>query len=334
MTDILNKILAVKQEEVAAAKKAEPLEALREAAEWAPPPRDFLAAIRDRIAAGQPAVIAEIKRASPSKGVLREDFRPAEIAASYQQGGAACLSVLTDRRFFQGAPEYLQAARDACDLPVLRKDFIIDPYQVYEARAMGADAILLIVAAFALPPSPLGRGAGGEGPHPPSPLGRGGEGYNLPALRELEALAQTLGMAVLVEVHDADELAAALQLQTPLIGVNNRNLRSFEVSLHTTLSLLPLIPQRAQPDMGGAAHPSPPGRGAVGEGPEERARIVVTESGILTADDVALMRRHGVNAFLVGEAFMKADDPGLELARLFGQGNAEHIRSTGGRGAS
>ncbi len=319
MTDILNKILAVKQEEVAAAKKAEPLEALREAAEWAPPPRDFLAAIRDRIAAGWPAVIAEIKRASPSKGVLREDFRPAEIAASYQQGGAACLSVLTDRRFFQGAPEYLQAARDACDLPVLRKDFIIDPYQVYEARAMGADAILLIVAAFALPPSPLGRG---------------GEGYNLPALRELEALAQTLGMAVLVEVHDADELAAALQLQTPLIGVNNRNLRSFEVDLHTTLSLLPLIPQSAQPDMGGAAHPSPPGRGAVGEGPEERARIVVTESGILTADDVALMRRHGVNAFLVGEAFMKADDPGLELARLFGQGNAEHIRSTGGRGAS
>ncbi len=296
MSDILHKILAVKQEEVAAARKAEPLEALREAAEWAPPPRDFIGAIRDRIAAGQPAVIAEIKKASPSKGVLRQDFRPAEIAASYQKGGAACLSVLTDRQFFQGAAEYLQAARDACDLPVLRKDFIVDPYQVYEARAMGADAILLIVAAFALPPSPSWRGAGAAG-------------YHITALRELEALAQTLGMAVLVEVHDAGELAAALQLQTPLIGINNRNLRSFEVSLHTTLSLLPLIAQRAQMGQG---EPPP------GEGPLERGRIVVTESGILTPDDVALMRRHGVNAFLVGEAFMKADDPGQELARLFG----------------
>ncbi len=269
MSDILNEILAVKREEVAAARKAEPLEALREAAEWAPPPRDFLGAVRARIAAGQPAVIAEIKRASPSKGVLRADFRPAEIAVSYAQGGAACLSVLTDRRFFQGGPEFLQEARDACQLPVLRKDFIVDPYQVYEARAMGADAILLIVAATHASPD---------------------KGRGIAALRELEAIAHALGMAVLVEVHDARELAAALALDTPLIGINNRNLRSFEVSLDASLELLPLIPA---------------------------GRIVVTESGILTPEDVALMRRHGVHAFLVGEAFMRAADPGAELVRLF-----------------
>ncbi|MCS6786540.1 MAG: indole-3-glycerol phosphate synthase TrpC [Thiobacillaceae bacterium] len=274
MADILTRILATKQEEVAAARREEPLEALREAAEWAPPPRDFIAALRAKIDAHQPAVIAEIKRASPSKGLLRADFRPAEIAASYARAGAACLSVLTDRQYFQGAPEDLRAARDACDLPVLRKDFIIDPYQVYEARALGADAILLIVAAF----------------HPS--LGLAGEG-TLAVMRALETVAHQLGMAVLVEVHDADELALALQLDTPLIGINNRNLRSFETRLQTTLDLLPRIAEA-----GGG-------------------RIVVTESGILTPEDVQLMRRHGVHAFLVGEAFMRATDPGEELKRLF-----------------
>ena len=273
MSDILDKILATKQQEIAAAKRQEPLEALREAAEWAPPPRDFVGAIRDRIDAGRPAVIAEIKRASPSKGVLRADFHPAGIAASYERGGAACLSVLTDRQFFQGGPEYLKQARDACALPALRKDFIVDPYQVYEARAMGADAILLIVAAFPLPSS------------------SGGEAYNVAAMRDLESLARALGMAVLVESHDAAELEAALQLATPLIGINNRNLRSFETRLSTSLDLLPRIPA---------------------------GRIVVTESGILAPEDVALMRSHGVHAFLVGEAFMRAADPGAELARLFG----------------
>ncbi len=290
MSDILARILAVKQEEIAAAKKAEPLEALREAAAWAPPPRDFLGALRSRLGAGKPAVIAEIKKASPSRGVIRADFRPAEIAASYAKGGAACLSVLTDRQFFQGSPEYLREARAACDLPALRKDFIVDPYQIYEARAMGADAILLIVAAFALSPHPS--------------MGEGGQ-YNLAAMRNLEAVAKELGMAILVESHDAAELAAALQLDTPLIGINNRNLRTFETRLETTLALLPQIQQ---------ATPSP----LVGEGWREGARIPVTESGIHTPEDVAHMREHGVDAFLVGEAFMKAADPGIELARLFG----------------
>ena len=261
MSDILKKILAVKRDEVAAARAAKPLAELRQEALAQPAPRDFVGAIRDKIAAGQSAVIAEIKQASPSKGLLRADFRPAEIAADYAAHGAACLSVLTDRQFFQGSPEYLQAARAVCTLPVLRKDFLVDPYQVYEARAMGADAILLIAAAL-----------------------------ELPALREFEAIALSLGMAVLVEVHDGDELDLALQLQTPLVGINNHNLRSFEVSLQTTLDLLPRVAD---------------------------ARIVVTESGILAAADVALMRESGVGAFLVGEAFMRAASPGQALAALF-----------------
>jgi len=259
--DILKKILAVKREEVDAAVALKPLAAIRAEAEAQPAPRDFVGAIRARIAAGQPAVIAEIKKASPSKGVLRADFRPAEIAANYAAHSAACLSVLTDRQFFQGAPEYLQAARAACSLPVLRKDFLVDAYQVYEARAMGADAILLIAAAL-----------------------------NLATMRACEAIAQSLGLGVLVEVHNGAELESALQLETPLIGINNRNLRSFEVSLQTTLDLLPRIPA---------------------------GRIVVTESGILAADDVALMRTNRVDAFLVGEAFMRAPNPGQALAGLF-----------------
>jgi len=262
MSDILNKILAVKAQEVAAAKAVKPLAAMRAEAEQAAPARDFTGAIRAKIAAGQSAVIAEIKKASPSKGVLRADFHPAEIAASYEKHGAACLSVLTDEQFFQGCPDYLQQARAACELPVLRKDFMVDEYQIYHARAMGADAILLIAAAL-----------------------------DVTQMQAFEALANSLGMAVLVEVHNGAELDAALQLATPLIGVNNRNLRTFEVSLQTTLDLLPRIP---------------------GD------RIVVTESGISNAADVALMRSHQVYGFLVGEAFMRADDPGAELARVFG----------------
>lgn len=262
MSDILKKILAVKAQEVAAAKPVKPLSKLRTEAERAEPVRDFVGAIRSKIAAGQPAVIAEIKKASPSKGVIRADFRPAEIAQSYAQHGAACLSVLTDEQFFQGSAEYLQQARAACDLPVLRKDFMVDEYQIYQARAMGADAILLIAAAL-----------------------------TLKQMQSFETLAHQLGMAVLVEVHNGEELDAALQLTTPLIGINNRNLRTFEVSLQTTLDLLPRIP------------------------PE---RIVVTESGIFTSEDVKLMRDRQVNSFLVGEAFMRADDPGAELARVFG----------------
>lgn len=261
MSDILNTILAVKRQELATSAAIKPLATIRAEAQAQPAPRDFVGAIRNKIAAGQAAVIAEIKKASPSKGVLREDFRPAEIAAGYAQHGAACLSVLTDRQFFQGSPDYLQAARAACTLPVLRKDFLVDAYQVYEARAMGADAILLIAAAL-----------------------------DLPTMRDFEALAASLGMGVLVEVHNGGELDLALQLETPLIGINNRNLRSFEVSLQTTLELLPRIP--------------------VG-------RIVVTESGILATGDVQLMRHNHVNAFLVGEAFMRAPDPGLALAALF-----------------
>jgi indole-3-glycerol phosphate synthase len=262
MSDILNKILAVKREEVAAARAAVSDSTVRELAAAQPPARDFTGAIRAKIAAGQAAVISEIKKASPSKGVIRADFRPADIAASYEKAGAACLSVLTDKQFFQGAPEYLQAARAACSLPVLRKDFLVDTYQVYEARAMGADAILLIAAAL-----------------------------SLAEMQEMEAVAESLGLGVLVEVHNGAELDLALQLRTPLVGVNNRNLRTFEVSLQTTLDLLPRIPAE---------------------------RIVVTESGILAPADVALMRNNHVNAFLVGEAFMRADDPGAGLASLFG----------------
>jgi indole-3-glycerol phosphate synthase len=261
MSDILDQILARKAEEVAAAKRERPLPRLREEARAAPPPRDFAGALRAKISAGQSAVIAEIKKASPSKGLLRDNFDPAAIAASYAAHGAACLSVLTDRDFFQGAPEYLAAARNACALPVLRKDFMLDAYQVFEARALGADCILLIVAAL-----------------------------NLARMRELESVAQDLGMAVLVEVHDAAELDIALALRTPLIGVNNRDLRSFETRLSTTLELLPRIP---------------PGR------------IVVTESGIRVRADVDLMRDNGIHAFLVGETFMRAPEPGVELERLF-----------------
>jgi len=261
MSDILEKILATKRIEVANAQQTRPLDAVREASRSAPAPRDFVGAIRTKIAAGQPAVIAEIKKASPSKGIIRADFQPAQIALSYEKGGAACLSVLTDRDYFQGAAEYLVAARDACSLPVLRKDFMIDPYQVYEARAMGADCILLIVAAL-----------------------------SLDQMQELEGLANELGMAVLVESHDGHELETALQLKTPLMGINNRNLRTFETRLSTTLDLLPRI---------GAD------------------RIIVTESGILAPEHVALMQQNEVHTFLVGEAFMKAPDPGKELSRLF-----------------
>ena len=261
MSDILNKILAVKQIEVTAALAAVSLSEVTAQAMAMPPPRDFLGAIRQRVGAGDTAVIAEIKKASPSKGVLRADFRPAEIAADYAQHGATCLSVLTDQAFFQGCPAYLQEARAACNLPVLRKDFLVDPYQVFEARAMGADAILLIVAAL-----------------------------SLAQMQEMAGLAETLGMSVLVESHDAEELDIALQLKTPLIGINNRNLQTFEVSLNTTLNQLSRIPND---------------------------RIVVTESGILCPSDVATMRAAGVQAFLVGEAFMRAPSPGTELTRLF-----------------
>ncbi|HNQ04785.1 MAG TPA: indole-3-glycerol phosphate synthase TrpC [Thiobacillaceae bacterium] len=289
MSDILEKILARKRDEVAAARRVRPLEVVRADALRAPPPRDFVGALRARIDAGQAAVIAEIKKASPSKGVIRADFRPAEIAASYARGGAACLSVLTDREYFQGAPEYLVAARAACALPVLRKDFMLDPYQVYEARAMGADCILLIVAAFA---RAAPRGEGDEA-----------DAFDVAGMRELEDLAHQLGMAVLVESHDGAELAAALQLATPLMGINNRDLRTFATSLETTLALLPRV----------GAHPTH------ADGGEGGTRIVVTESGILTPADVARMRRHQVHAFLVGEAFMRAPEPGAELARLFAQ---------------
>ena len=261
-SDILARIMATKAEEVISAQVERPFETLEREARAAPAPRGFAAAIRARVAAGRPAVIAEIKRASPSKGVLRSDFDPAAIAASYERAGAACLSVLTDRPFFQGAPEFLVDARAACAMPALRKEFIIDEYQVVESRALGADAILLIVAAL-----------------------------DDARLATLEACAIGQAMDVLVEVHDAAELDRALKLSTPLIGINNRNLRTFNVSLHTTLELLPRIP----PD-----------------------RVVVTESGILAQRDVAQMRRHGVNAFLVGEAFMRAPDPGAALTALFG----------------
>ena len=262
MSDILNKILATKRTEVAASKLAVSLDQLQAQAEAQGEPRDFVGSIHKKVMANKAAVIAEIKKASPSKGVIREDFKPAEIAKSYEKAGAACLSVLTDEQYFQGSAAYLKQARAACKLPVLRKDFIIDEYKVFEARAMGADCILLIVAAL-----------------------------ELAQMQKLEALANELGMAVLVEVHDADELGLALQLDTPLIGINNRNLRTFEVSLQTTLDLLKIMPED---------------------------RFVVTESGIFTPDDVKLMMDNQVQGFLVGEAFMRQDDPGAELARVFG----------------
>ncbi|MDL2357127.1 MAG: indole-3-glycerol phosphate synthase TrpC [Pseudomonadota bacterium] len=265
MTDILNKILAVKADEVSAAKKQRGLASLRGDVEsdvaLRAGLRGFEASLRRTIAAGRAGVITEVKKASPSRGVLREDFRPANIAETYARHGAACLSVLTDLHFFQGTAAYLQQARAACDIPVLRKDFMIDMYQVYEARAMGADAILLIVSA-------LDHGL----------------------MAELELCAMELGMDVLVEVHDGDELDAALKLRTPLVGINNRNLRTFDTSLDTTLGLLPRIPAN---------------------------RLVVTESGIMAPADVKRMRDANVHAFLVGEAFMRAPDPGVELARLF-----------------
>lgn len=261
MSDILNKILATKAEEIAAAQARLPLAEVQALAAQQAPARDFVGAIRSKIAAGKAAVIAEIKKASPSKGVIRADFKPAEIAASYEQGGAACLSVLTDEQYFQGSADYLKQARAACSLPVLRKDFMIDTYQVYEARAMGADCILLIAAAL-----------------------------TLAQMQQLESVAHSLGMAVLVEVHNGEELAQAIQLTTPLLGINNRNLRTFEVTLDTTLGLLEKI---------------------------SGDKIVVTESGIFTADDVKLMRDHAVHTFLVGEAFMRQDNPGAELAKVF-----------------
>ena len=262
MPDVLQRILAVKAEEVARARAERPFALLQDAARSAAPARDFVGALRARLAAGRAAVIAEIKKASPSRGVLRENFDPGAIAACYERHGAACLSVLTDTQFFRGALEHLERARSACQLPVLRKDFTVDPYQVYEARAAGADCILLIVAAL-----------------------------DAPRMRELESAAHELGMAVLVEAHDAAELEQALLLKTPLIGINNRNLRTFETRLETTLGLLDRVP---------------------------RERLVVTESGILSPADVARMRGQGVGCFLVGEAFMRASDPGAELARLFG----------------
>ena len=262
MPDILNQIVAVKREEVAAAITRKPLAAMRADAESRVLTRDFAGALRAKIASGKPAVIAEIKKASPSKGVLRADFIPADIAQSYAEHGAACLSVLTDQQFFQGSIDYLKQARASCSLPVLRKDFIIDAYQVYESRVMGADCILLIAACL-----------------------------DDAQMKTLEALAMSLDMAVLVEVHDEAELDRALRLKTPLIGINNRNLKTFEVSLDTTLGLLGKVPAD---------------------------RLLVTESGITTPQDVQRMRDARVNAFLVGEAFMRADDPGAALAELFG----------------
>ena len=261
MDDILERIVAVKREELASARVRRSLASWRDEAESRRDVRDFEAALRKQVVAGRAAVIAEVKKASPSKGVLREHFVPADIAASYEAGGAAALSVLTDERFFQGSAAFLQQARGACSLPVLRKDFMIDEYQVAEARAIGADCILLIAACL-----------------------------DDAQLVDLEATALTLGMAVLVEVHDGAELDRALRLRTPLLGINNRNLRTFEVGLDTTLDLLPRLP----PD-----------------------RLAITESGILVRDDVTKMREAGVNTFLVGEAFMRAPDPGQALAALF-----------------
>lgn len=262
MTDILDKIVAVKHQEVAAAKKRTSLEAMRADAESRVLTRDFVGALRAKIAAGKPAVIAEVKKASPSKGVIRADFIPADIAQSYAEHGAACLSVLTDQQFFQGNIDDLKQARASCQLPVLRKDFMVDAYQIYESRAKGADAILLIAACL-----------------------------SNTQMAEFEAIARSLDMAVLVEVHDQSELERALKLKTPLLGINNRNLKTFEVSLDTTLTLRTLVP---------------------------KDRVLVTESGIHTRDDVLRMGAAGVNAFLVGEAFMRVPEPGEALEALFG----------------
>jgi indole-3-glycerol phosphate synthase len=264
MSDILDKIIAVKKQEVSAALARKSLALVRADAESRVLTRDFVGALRAKIAAGQPAVIAEIKKASPSKGVIREDFIPADIAQSYAENGAACLSVLTDVQFFQGQVDYLKQARASCQLPVLRKDFMVDAYQIYESRAMGADCILLIAACL-----------------------------NDAQMKDFENIARSLDMAVLVEVHDGAELERALKLKTPLIGINNRNLQTFEVSLDTTLSLRAQVPAE---------------------------RLLVTESGIHTRDDVLRMGAAGVNAFLVGEAFMRAPDPGVALAAMFGAG--------------
>jgi len=261
-SDILEKIVTTKAQEVIAAQVVRPFAVVDNDARAAGTPRGFERALRARIAGGKSAVIAEIKKASPSKGVLRETFDPPAIAASYERAGAACLSVLTDRPFFQGAPEYLVAAREACALPALRKEFIIDEYQVAESRALGADAILLIVAAL-----------------------------EDAQMATLEACAIEYGMDVLVEIHSGDELDRALRLRTPLLGINNRNLRNFSVTLDTTFNLLPRVP---------------------------KDRLVITESGILTQRDVLMMRDRGVHAFLVGEAFMRAPDPGAALTALFG----------------
>ena len=263
MTDILEKIITVKREEVAALIRQKPLAAMRLDAESRVLTRDFAGALRSKIAAGKPAVIAEVKKASPSKGVLRADFIPADIAQSYAEFGAACLSILTDQPFFQGSVEYFKQARASCSLPALRKDFMVDPYQIYESRVMGADCILLIAAVL-----------------------------DNAQMQDMERLAMSLDMAVLVEVHDAAELERALKLKTPLIGINNRNLKTFDVSLDTTLGLLGSVPSD---------------------------RIVVTESGISTRQDVKRLTDAHVGAFLVGEAFMRADDPGIALAELFGQ---------------
>jgi indole-3-glycerol phosphate synthase len=260
MSDILDRIIAVKREEVRAAEQSAPIEELKLAAS-ARDLRDFVGALAAKHAQDKPAIIAEVKKASPSKGVLREDFVPAEIARSYEEGGAACLSVLTDVQFFKGSVAYLEEARAACTLPVLRKDFIIDPYQILEARAMGADCILLIAAAL-----------------------------EVSKMQDLEAYAHSLGLAVLVEVHDANELQQSLTLKTPLIGINNRNLRTFETSIENTIGMLDLVPDD---------------------------RIVVTESGILSRMDVERLRKMKVHTFLVGEAFMRAENPGAELARMF-----------------
>jgi indole-3-glycerol phosphate synthase len=261
MSDILQKIVAVKREEIAAGLKKKSLAAMREDAESRVLTRDFEGAMRAAIAAGRAAVIAEVKKASPSKGVLRDQFIPADIAQSYAEHGAACLSVLTDQQFFQGCNDFLKQARASCPLPVLRKDFMVDPYQVFEARAIGADCILLIAACL-----------------------------SDAQMSDLEAVAHHLGMAVLVEVHDPTELHRALKLKTPLLGINNRNLRTFEVSLDTTLGMLTEVPAD---------------------------KLLITESGILRRSDVQTMRTAGVHAFLVGEAFMRAPDPGTALAELF-----------------
>ena len=261
MSDILNRIVDVKKQEIAAAMRRKPLEAMRADAESRVLTRDFLGAMRAKVSSDKAAVIAEVKKASPSKGVLRADFIPADIAQTYAEFGAACLSVLTDEQFFQGSVDYLKQARASCDLPVLRKDFMIDPYQIYESRVMGADCILLIAACL-----------------------------DDARMAELEAIARSLDMAVLVEVHDAAELERALKLKTPLVGINNRNLRTFDVTLDTTLGMLKDVPAD---------------------------RLLVTESGILSRDDVKRMRDAGVHAFLVGEAFMRAEDPGVALKALF-----------------